>query len=137
VIIMPTALLLDTIITDGGFTFDLQGDRLVRVGEASGYMIAIPGTETLLGPADMSRDDFVSRFVALARTAPAGVFVGGWLSPERGFMIELSELFHGDRASAVSIGVARRQEAILDLATGEFIPTGGHGDGGSERQAAG
>jgi hypothetical protein len=119
--------LLDTIVTDGGFTFDPHSGGLLRIGQASGFMVAIPGTEQLLGPADLTREQFATRFAVLARSAPAGAYVGGWLSPDRGFMIELSELY-ADRGRAVALGVARGQEAILDLTTGEFIPTGGHGD---------
>jgi hypothetical protein len=122
--------LLDTITRDGGFTYDLASDRLLRVGESDGFMVAIPGTECLIGPADLTREDFAARFAAVARQAPNGTYVGGWLSPDRGFMIELSERFN-DREHAVRLGVARHQEAILDLATGEFIATGGNGDGGT------
>src|SRR5262249_23096745 len=129
--------LLDTIIADGGFTYDVHSGSLLRVGEASGYMIAIPGTEMLLGPADLNREEFATRFAALVSEAAVGegVYVGGWLSPVRGFMIELSELHHCDRDSAVKLGVARGQEAVLDLATGQFIGTGGHSDGGGSAAA--
>ena len=137
---MPSSVcynVLDSILTDGGFTYDPRSDRLVRVGEATGYMIAIPGTEQLLGPACLTRDEFVTRFVALVRRAVVGdgVYVGGWLSPDRGFMIELSELFRGDRVSAVRLGALRNQEAILDLGSGELISTGGTGDGAAASAA--
>jgi len=123
--------LLDSILTDGGFTFDPRRDELLRVGDTTGYMVAIPGTEVLLGPASLTRDEFATRFAALVSSAAVreATYVGGWLSPDRGFMIELSELYRGDRASAVRLGAERNQEAILDLATGEFIATGGTGDG--------
>jgi len=123
--------LLDVITTDGGFTFDPGTGDLLRVGECTGFMIAIAGTEMRLGPAELTRDQLAARFAALVSGAPAGVYVGGWLSPERGFMIELSELHVCDRASAIAMGMGRGQECILDLATGEFIPTGGNGDGGA------
>lgn len=123
--------LLDSIIADGGFTYDARQGQLVRVGDTAGYMIAIPGTEIHLGPASLTRDEFASRFAALVTSAAVGdgTYVGGWLSPERGFMIELSELYRGSRDDAVRLGTERNQEAILDLATGEFIATGGTGDG--------
>jgi hypothetical protein len=127
---VQTLPLLDVIFTDGGFTYDVRSDSLLRVGEATGFMIAIPGTESLLGPVNLTRGQFADRFAALVASAPIGedTYVGGWLSPERGYMIELSELHHCDRYDAVALGVERNQESILDLATGEFIATGGMGD---------
>jgi hypothetical protein len=121
--------LLDKITADGGFTYDPGTDSFVSVGEATGYVIAIPGTEMLLGSAGMTRDQFAARFAALVSDAVTGhgVYVGGWLSPDRGYLIELSEVHNVDRATAIAIGVARNQEAIMDLATGEFIDTGGTG----------
>jgi len=59
----------------------------------------------------------------------AGGCVGGWYSPDRDvYLLEISEIHHVDRDTAVRLGARRNQEAILDLATGEFIPTGGTGD---------
>lgn len=127
---MPSQSVYDVILSEGGFTFDVATSGLVRVGEASGYVVALPGTEMLLGPADLSREEFAVRFADLVADARVrGVFVGGWLSPERGFMIELSEVHQCSRAAAIRLGVQRNQEAILDLATGELISTGGSGDG--------
>jgi hypothetical protein len=123
-----TLSLIDRIKTDGGFTFDPFAEQLITAGTTTGYMIAIPGTEMHLGPAAMTREQFAARFAVLLSNVSPGVYVGGWLSPDRGFMIELSELHHVDRETAIALGKARNQEGIFDLATGEFIPTGGTGD---------
>lgn len=117
---MLSTSLFDTIVSDGGFTYDVSGDSLVRIGSTSGYAIAIPGTEILLGDVNLTREEFAQRFTALMRKAATskGIYVGGWLSPDRGYMIELSEVHHIDRSSAIALGVDRGQESILDLSTG-------------------
>lgn len=127
--------LLEAITRDGGFTYSVWADALVHVGEATGYAIAVPGTEVLLGPASLSREEFADRFAAVLRRAMQSdghtlpTYVGGWLSPERGYMIELSEIHHVSRTEAVTLGTERGQECVLDLASGEFIDCGGKGDG--------
>lgn len=127
--------LLTAIERDGGFTYSVWADALIHIGETTGYAIAVPGTEILLGPADLTRAEFADRFAAVLRRTmqsddtPFPAYVGGWLSPERGYMLELSEIRQVTRAQAVTLGTERGQEAILDLATGEMINCGGHGDG--------
>jgi len=126
-------MLLDVLRVDGGFTFDPRTEELVMIGAVTGYAIAVPGTERVVGSGSITRDEFATAFVALVRAygplLGAGGCVGGWYSPDRDvYLIEISEIHHVDRDTAVRLGARRNQEAILDLATGEFIPTGGTGD---------
>ena len=44
------------------------------------------------------------------------------------YLVELSEIHRVPREQAVRLGTERHQEGILDLATGEYIETGGTGD---------
>lgn len=125
--------LLDVMTAEGGFTYDPRADELVRAGEAAGYAIAVPGTERVVGSGSISREEFADAFVALVRSygdmLGEGACIGGWYSPERDvYLIEISEIYHVDRDTAIRLGTARHQEAILDLATGELIPTAGGGD---------
>lgn len=131
---MTTSIdLVQAIETDGGFTFDPTTNALLAVGEATGYAIAIPGTEHVVGTTDITREAFAAAVADLvtdnAELFDLGAVLGGWYSPERGvYLVELSMIFRVDRAAAVKIGEWAHQEAIFDLATGETIPTGGHGD---------
>jgi hypothetical protein len=131
--------LLDTLIADGGFTYDPQAGALVELGSVAGYAIAVPGTERVVGNGSLTdHEDAAERFAdAFTATVRAydGQFlagewaVGGWYSPERdAYMVEISVIFRGSREAAVALGRARNQEAIFDLATGETIVTGGTGD---------
>lgn len=132
---MTTTDLLDAVTTNGGFTYSPVADRLFQVGVDTGYAIAIPGTEQIVGSGDITREQFAEG-VARVLTDPSakalianGVAIGGWYSPERNvYMVELTEILTTDRIRAVEIGRSRNQEAIFDLATGEEIPTGGTGD---------
>lgn len=127
-----TASLLDTLKADGGFTYDPRSGELLRVGKATGYAIAVPGTERVVGRRSITRERFADEFARLIesyRGKLSGRVIGGWYSPERGvYLIELTEIHRVSRARAVRMGQARNQEAILNLATGEFIDTGGTGD---------
>lgn len=125
--------LMTTIETTGGFTYDARTDALVTVGEASGYAIAVPGTERIVGTGSLTREAFADRFVDVVREfadlIDNGAYVGGWYSEDRDvYMIEITEIHNVDRDTAVAIGEARNQEGIFDLANGEFIATGGTGD---------
>jgi hypothetical protein len=132
---MTTASDLVQVITDqGGFTFDPAVGHLITVGSTSGYAIAVPGTEHILGDESITREEFAAAFAeVVAEHAESitldGCVIGGWLSPGRGYMIELTKIWHTiDRATAIMIGQSANQEAIFDLATGETISTGGTGD---------
>lgn len=124
---------------NGGFTYDPKTGGLLKVGEAKGFAIAVPGTEEIVGEEkvnadDISREDFakgVAKVLMKHRDRIAkGAVLGGWYSPERNqYLVELSEIFPpGDREAAIKVGKRRNQEAIFDLATGETIVTGGTGD---------
>src|SRR3954468_3859623 len=121
-------------ITNGGFTYDPQADQLITVGSTVGYAIAVPGTEHHFGRKSMTREEFAALFaIVITEWAEEitvdGCVIGGWMSPDRGYMIELTKIWrHVDRATAIMLGVSSHQEAIFDLATGEEIPTGGRGD---------
>lgn len=125
---MPTLTLnpavVDALITDGGFTYDPREDALVQPGTVRGYAIAIPGTERALGGAFTPLA--FGRAVADATSAgdrySGDVYIGGWYSPERGYMVELATVHNVDRVTAVLIGELRYQDAIYDMATGEPIP---------------
>jgi hypothetical protein len=128
-----TITLIDTIEIDGGFTFDTTTNTLVKIGDRTGYAIAIPGTERVVGTTGITREAFAAAFaeivIEFGDQLDAGAFVGGWFSEDRGqYIVELSEIHTVDRETAIELGTARHQEAILDVATGEFIETGGHGD---------
>lgn len=125
--------LLDVMETDGGFTYNPRTGAVIKPGDVTGYAIAIPGTERAVGSGAISREDFADAFVFLLRSygdmLGEGACIGGWYSSERDmYLIEVSEIHAVDRDTAVRLGKARNQEAILDLATGELIPTGGSGD---------
>lgn len=108
----------------GGFTYDPRTDSLVMVGSRDGYAIAIPGTERNLGT-EFTPDAFTAALSdALASIGDhygADVFVGGWRSDDRGYMIELTTVHNVDRSTAMLLGVVRDQDAIFDLGTGEEI----------------
>jgi hypothetical protein len=125
--------LLDVMEAEDGFTYDPRADLLITSGQATGYAIAVPGTERVVGSGSISREDFADEFVSLVRSygdlLGEGACIGGWCSPERDvYLIEISEIHHVDSDTAVRLGTARNQEAILELATGELIPTGGNGE---------
>lgn len=139
----PQPDMIKEIRENGGFTYDPKTGGLLRVGEASGYAVAVPGTEHVIGEEkvnadDISREDFargVADVLMKHRDAIAnGAVLGGWYSPERNqFMVELSQILPAnDREGAIRVGQERNQEAIFDLATGETIVTGGTGDAGME-----
>jgi hypothetical protein len=119
------ASLRELIDTDGGFTFDPTRGTLIEIGSTEAYAIAVPGTEQVI----RANESFVAAVRALSRRCAVEIadrecVIGGWFSPERGHaMIELAEILDVTRAQAIFIGRARQQEAVLDLATGECIPT--------------
>jgi hypothetical protein len=124
---------------NGGFTYDPNSGGLLKVGEAKGFAVAVPGTEEIVGEEkvnadDISREDFargVANVLMKHRDKIAnGAVLGGWYSPERNqYMVELTEIMPPyDRDAAIQAGRDRNQEAIFDLATGETIFTGGTGD---------
>lgn len=128
-----TVDLVTKIATDGGFTYDPAADALITVGSTTGYAIAIPGTEHVVGHAGISREAFAAA-VADVLTEHAveidhGAVLGGWYSAERDeYIVELTKIHKCSREHAIALGTATNQEAIFDLATGEEIPTGGTGD---------
>jgi len=109
----------------GGFTLDPRTGRMLTPGEDRGYVIALPGTEQLLGH-EVTEEGFRAAFDAATAEMTDDqrevVFVGGWYSSERGYMIELSQVLDIDRDSAEVIGRAFDQDAIFDLTRGEEIP---------------
>lgn len=118
--------LQDAMITNGGFTYDPLARALVIVGRGTGYAIARPGTERIIGPGSLDRESFAELFAdvvyAYGSQLDGGAYVGGWYSPERDvYMIEITDVFRVDRATALTLGTVRDQEAIFDLATGESI----------------
>jgi hypothetical protein len=124
---MTTALQESVLMTElravGGFTFNPHTSRLVDYGSATGYMIAVPGTERILGFGGMSSAEFDQAFYSAVRDAELSdyTFVGGWYSSDRNvYMIELSELHDVTRRQAVRLGIERGQEAIFDM-RGEVI----------------
>lgn len=131
---VPTAHLLDSIQTNGGFTWNPNTDTLIEVGSVRGYAIAIPGTERLL-TSGLNREEFANAFAQLmtdpqlSQYLEDGAVVGGWYSPERDlYMVELADIWDVDREHAIMIGEALNQEAVFNLCTGEEISTGGLGD---------
>jgi len=128
-----TVDLLATIAANGGFTYNPTAGALVEVGSTTGYAIAVPGTEHIVGGADITREAFIAAVAELvtehADQFAAGAVLGGWYSEDRAvYMVELTMIFHVDRTFAIEIGRITNQEAIFDLATGETIETGGSGD---------
>lgn len=124
--------MIDTIRTNGGFTYDPELDQIIEVGRTSGFAVAVPGTEHVVGTADIDEEAFVeavSKIVTeYADHIHRGAFLGGWYSSDREvYVVELTEIVQ-DPTWAKFLGHIRHQEAIFDLATGEAIPTGGHGD---------
>jgi hypothetical protein len=119
---------------NGGFTYDPKTGGLLKVGEAKGFAVAVPGTEETVGVGGVTREAFahgVAKVVMKHRAAIArGAVLGGWYSPDRNeYMVELTEIHPpDDREGAIRAGRERNQEAIFDLATGETINTGGTGD---------
>lgn len=130
------------IAKNGGFTYDPAKGGLLKVGEAKGFAIAVPGTEEIVGNGEVSRDDFAKGVAKVLMKHRArignGAVLGGWYSPERNqYMVELTEIHPpDDREGAIRLGRKRNQEAIFDLSTGETIDTGGTGDAGLQRGAA-
>src|SRR4051812_6967806 len=130
---MITTDLISEIKINGGFTFAPLDDRLIIVGEASGYAIAVPGTEHVIGTGSISREAFAAAVADVvcryADMIADGVMIGGWYSADRDqYLIELTRIYHVSRAEAISLGEITNQEAIFDLASGEEIPTGGARD---------
>lgn len=125
--------LVHSIKANGGFTYSPKNGRLLRVGKDSGFAVAVPHTEHIVGSGSINRDDFargVASVVGQYRDEIArGAVLGGWYSEERdAYMVELTHILPAnDRAGAVAEGQRRNQEGIFALHTGEYIPTGGTG----------
>lgn len=125
--------LIATITEHGGFTYDPVRDALIDIGTTTGYAIAVPGTEHIVGHAGITREAFAAAVADLlteyADAFEHGAVLGGWHSAERDeYLVELTTIYRGTREDAERIGRETNQEAIFDLATGEEIPTGGTGD---------
>lgn len=131
--------LMDEIQANGGFTWDPKTNGILKVGEAKGFAVAVPGTERIVGVEkvsgdDITREDFVKGVADVLQEhwqeLADGAVLGGWYSPERNaYMVELSNIVDpSDRDAAIQLGKERNQEAIFDLATGETVFTGGTGD---------
>lgn len=142
-VILPKAddnSLYEAIEEHGGFTYDPAKGGLLEVGKASGFSIAVPGTEQIVGEEkvgeSLSREDFAAGVAKILRDPKnaelfkKGAVLGGWYSPERNqYMVEISQIFPPhDREGAIRAGRERNQEGIFDLSTGETILTGGSGD---------
>lgn len=130
---MSTLTVFESLKADGGFTFDPAAGTMLRIGSATGWAIAIPGTERIVGHGELDANAFANAFadvvLAYGPDLLAGRYVGGWYSPDRDvFLIELTDILHIGRDAAIAIGRARGQEAVLDLASGECVDTGGCGD---------
>ncbi len=123
-----TLHLEDELRNNGGFTYDPRTNELVRIGTRDGYAIAIPGTEIASDPDALHiAVEYYKIKHAAALTNP-DIYIGGWHSDDRGIdVIELTEIVGDMRDEAIEIGQERNQEGILDMRTGEFIPTGGSG----------
>ena len=122
-----TVTLLDTIVADGGFTFDPTADAFVKIGDVEGFAIAVPDTEHIIGHTGITAEEFAEAFAAFE--VPAGSLIGGYYSADRdAYMIETSEIHNVPEFEAIALGIARNQESIINMMTGEFIDTFGHGD---------
>lgn len=121
---MNVQTLAEQITENGGFTLDPVTGRTLVVGTDTGWAIALPGTERLIGE-NLTENAFGEALSDVLASIPAddreNVKVGGWYSPERGYMIELTTVLHVDRGTAELIGDIRNQDAIFNLATGEEI----------------
>jgi hypothetical protein len=124
---------LQNAMDEGGFTFNPRKGNLLQVGKIKGVAVAKPGTETVIGNGDISRADFIQKVAnVIEKHGDAfanGSMLGGWYSPDRDiYMVEVTDLFP-DRESAIIAGKERNQEGVFDLGTGDYIDTGGTGDG--------
>jgi hypothetical protein len=126
---------LATIKTNGGFTYDPKKGGLLEVGKAKGFAVAVPGTEHVVGNEDVSRDDLAKGIASVVMKygdqIGGGAVLGGYYSEQRKkYMVELTDILPPhDREAAILEGKKRNQEGIFDLATGDYIDTGGTGDG--------
>lgn len=126
--------LIGTMRREGGFTYDPVRHKLLRPGiGVKGFAIAEPHTEHLLGSGDITREQFSAAVADLMKANRAhfahGGKLGGWYDPDRDtFMVELSNIHDVPRDQAIKLGQSRNQVAILDMGSGEFIPTGGTGE---------
>lgn len=128
--------LVAAIKVNGGFTYDPASNRVLQVGKDKGFAVAVPGTEQVVGRGkNISRDEFAR---SVARVVMAhqdeinnGAVLGGWYSEDRDiYMVELTDILPADdRAGAIAEGTRRNQEGIFDLSSGDYIATGGTGDG--------
>lgn len=109
---------------DGGFTFNPRSGHTVSIGDVTGYAIAVPRTEQILGSSDtLNERNFMSAFLrAIQSVTATNRYVGAWHSAERDtYMIEQAEIYNVDRLTAIDLGHQSYQEAVLDMATGELI----------------
>lgn len=118
----------------GGFTYDPREGRVLDIGDEQGFAIAVPGTEHSLGNGNISQEDFAANFESVANRyrdhLSAGSYLGGWYSDDRDeFMTELTNIHRTSREEAIRRGARDNQEGVFDVGEGEFIPTGGSGDG--------
>lgn len=128
---LPTTDLPGTVEREGGFTFNPRTKNLVKVGEQAGFAIAVPHTEVTLGQ-NLNHVELLSAIEKVTTKNRVALsqedhYIGGWTSPERGFMAELSQISVIPKNRAVAVGTARNQEGILNMKTGEFLDTGGTG----------
>jgi hypothetical protein len=117
---------LPALVSEGGFTFDVESASLVGIGERRGYAIAIPDSERILGSEDVTTEDLVSAIADLimeyADALSTGAMVGGWHSTDRNvYMVEISDVITCDRTNAIAIGRMRGQESVFDLSNGECV----------------
>lgn len=111
-----------------GFTYAPQTGELLAIGATVGYAVTIPGTEHVAGAAGIAQavaDVTTEHADRVAR----GAVIRGTYSPERRtYVIELADILPWSERVARTIGWMRNRATILDLATGEIIPTGGSSD---------
>lgn len=111
--------LAEALIRDNGFSFDPAAGELVAVGDRTGWAVARAGSERLVDPRDL--DGFADAVaIVTAEAERSGALVGGWHSRERNaYMVEVTDVHHVDRATALVIGMTADQETVMNLRTGE------------------
>lgn len=127
---MSANLATDTTKQQGGFTYSPATGQLLKIGSSTGYAVAIPGTQHVVGTTTVSPEAFADAVADLVERHPKridrGAVVCARHSQQRGvYIAELTDILPWSRRVATLMGWMRNQEAIVDLATGETIPTVG------------
>lgn len=105
--------------SEGGATLDPQ--TLERLKNASGFAVALPGTEVTVSASRFFSGeqfalvaDYVARYVKAA-----GAYVGVWADGDTVYL-DQSEVV-ADRSTAEALGRERRQKAIYHYDSGQVI----------------